>query len=141
MTGMELRLAMRRGENLLVTLVIPVVLLVFLANVELVTADRTATIDLLVPSILALAVLSTGMVALGISTAFERSSGVLKRLGGSPAELGVDRPDVHGHGTILLQVRRRRRRFLLGQPPVSIPSHFAAAQWLLLGPGQRRHRS
>ena len=84
MTEVELRLAGRRGENLLVTLVVPIILLVFLANVELLTAEGTATIDLLVPSILALAVLSTGMVALGISTAFERSSGVLKRLGGSP---------------------------------------------------------
>src|SRR5205823_4882768 len=34
--------------------------------------------------ILALAVMSTGMVSLGIATAFERHYGVLKRLGGSP---------------------------------------------------------
>lgn len=138
MTEMELRLATRRGENLLVTLVVPVVLLVFLANVELVTAAGTATIDLLVPSILALAVLSTGMVAVGISTAFERSSGVLKRLGGSPLPtwvlIGAKTAVVTG--TVLLQVLSIVVvGFLLGwDPPVGIPESLAAAApWLLLG--------
>jgi ABC-2 type transport system permease protein len=36
------------------------------------------------PGILALAIVSTGLVSLGIATAFERAYGVLKRLGGSP---------------------------------------------------------
>jgi ABC-2 type transport system permease protein len=138
MTGMELRLAVRRGENLLVTLVVPVVLLVFLANVELVTIDGTATIDLLVPSILALAVLSTGMVALGISTAFERSSGVLKRLGGSPLPtwglIGAKTTVVAG--TVFLQMLLVVIvGWLLGwDPPIGIPETLAAgAPWLLLG--------
>jgi len=41
-------------------------------------------IAFLLPGILALAIVSTSLVNLGISTAFERSYGVLKRLGGSP---------------------------------------------------------
>jgi ABC-2 type transport system permease protein len=138
MTGMELRLATRRGENLLVTLGIPAVLLVFLANVELVTAVGTATIDLLVPGILALAVLSTGMVALGISTAFERSSGVLKRLGGSPlptwALIGAKTTIVTA--TVMVQVVLVVViGWLLGwDPPIGIPETLAAAApWLLLG--------
>ena len=40
--------------------------------------------DFLAPGVLALAVMSTAMVSLGIATAFERSYGVLKRLGATP---------------------------------------------------------
>jgi ABC-2 type transport system permease protein len=79
--GMELRLLSRRGENLFVTVVIPLVLLVFFS---LVPALDTGGIRFLIPGILALAVISSSLVNLGISTAFERSYGVLKRLGGSP---------------------------------------------------------
>lgn len=89
--GMELRLTARRGENLLVTLVIPVVLLVFFGAVPelLLSADQyVSPIALLVPGILALAIISTSLVNLGISTAYERSYGVLKRLGGSPLPRG-----------------------------------------------------
>jgi ABC-2 type transport system permease protein len=88
-TAMELRLTARRGENLLVTLVIPVVLLVFFASVRVFPTTATTPgadrpIDTLLPGILALAVISTSLVNLGIATAYERSYGVLKRLGGSP---------------------------------------------------------
>lgn len=87
--AMELRLTARRGENLLVTLVIPVVLLVFFASVPVLPAGTDAVsgtrpIDTLLPGILALAIISTSLVNLGIATAYERSYGVLKRLGGSP---------------------------------------------------------
>lgn len=82
--AMELRLTARRGENLLVTLVIPVGLLLFLASVSILPAGDLAPVDFLLPGILALAVISTSLVNLGIATAYERSYGVLKRLGGSP---------------------------------------------------------
>jgi ABC-2 type transport system permease protein len=74
----ELTLALRRGESLLITLVVPVVLLVFFGRL----GDTTP--DFLVPGILALAVMSTSMVSLGIATAYERYYGALKRLLGSP---------------------------------------------------------
>lgn len=83
-TRMELRLTMRRGENVLVTVVVPVVLLVFFASLNLVPASEGNPMNYLVPGILALAIISTGMVNLGIATAYERYYGVLKRLGGSP---------------------------------------------------------
>ncbi len=79
--GMELRLLSRRGENLFVTVVIPLVLLVFFS---LVPAIDRGGVGFLLPGILALAIISTSLVNLGIATAFERSYGVLKRLGGSP---------------------------------------------------------
>jgi ABC-2 type transport system permease protein len=83
-TRMELRLTLRRGENVLVTIVVPVVLLVFFASSRLVPGTGEQQLDYLVPGILALAIISTGMVNLGIATAYERYYGVLKRLGGSP---------------------------------------------------------
>jgi ABC-2 type transport system permease protein len=81
---MELKLTMRRGENVLVTIVVPIVLLVFFASLGLIPATNGGPMDFLVPGILALAIISTGMVNLGIATAYERYYGVLKRLGGSP---------------------------------------------------------
>lgn len=82
--AMELRLTTRRGENLLVTLVIPVVVLLFFSSVSLVQTGAARPVDFVVPGVLALAVISTSLVNLGIATAYERSYGVLKRLGGTP---------------------------------------------------------
>ncbi|MGH2459375.1 MAG: ABC transporter permease [Chloroflexota bacterium] len=81
---MELVLTMRRGENVLVTIIVPLVLLVFFASLGLIPTTSSSPLDFLVPGILALAIISTGMVNLGIATAYERYYGVLKRLGGSP---------------------------------------------------------
>ena len=74
----ELVLSLRRGESLLITIVVPVVLLVFFGAVA------STPPDFLVPGLLALAVMSTSMVSLGIATAYERYYGALKRLVGSP---------------------------------------------------------
>jgi ABC-2 type transport system permease protein len=74
----ELILTLRRGESLLITVVAPVVLLIFFGAVLLIPPD------FLVPGLLALAVMSTSMVSLGIATAYERYYGALKRLLGSP---------------------------------------------------------
>ena len=83
-TGMELRLTARRGENVLVTIIIPVVVLLFFASVGVFRTGSGRPVDFLVPGTLALAVIATSLVNLGIATAYERSYGVLKRLGGSP---------------------------------------------------------
>jgi ABC-2 type transport system permease protein len=83
-TGIELKMTLRRGESLLVTLVIPIGILVFFSKVDAVQVDSSTSIDFLVPGVLALAVMSTAMVSLGIATGFERRYGVLKRLGVTP---------------------------------------------------------
>lgn len=83
-TAMELRLTARRGENVLVTVLVPSAVLVFFASVEVVPTGPVSGVDALLPGALALAVIATGLVNLGIATAYERSYGVLKRLGGSP---------------------------------------------------------
>ena len=82
----ELALTLRRGESVLLTLGIPIMLLVFFSVVDVLPTEAQADdpIDFLAPGILALAVMSTAMVSLGIATGFERQYGVLKRLGTTP---------------------------------------------------------
>jgi ABC-2 type transport system permease protein len=83
-TRIELMMTLRRGESLLVTLVIPLGILVFFSKVDPVREGANTSVDFLVPGVLALAVMSTAMVSLGIATGFERRYGVLKRLGSTP---------------------------------------------------------
>ena len=80
----ETLLTLRRGESVIVTLGIPVGILVFFGTVDLVDTGYKEPLDFLVPGVLALAVMSTAMVSLGIATGFERRYGVLKRLGTTP---------------------------------------------------------
>ncbi len=83
-TRAELTMTLRRGESLLATVFIPTLLLIFAMALNIVPAGFGKPIDFLLPGILAAAIMSTGMVSLGIATAYERYYGVLKRLGSSP---------------------------------------------------------
>jgi ABC-2 type transport system permease protein len=85
--GMELRLLLRNGENLLVALGVPVGILVFFSLVPVIDFERPA-VDFLLPGVLAVAIMGSAMVSLGISTGFERSYLVLKRLGATPLRRG-----------------------------------------------------
>lgn len=84
----EVALSSRQGEQLLVSLGIPLLVLVFFSSVDVLPTGTDEPIDFLAPGVLALAVMSTAMVSLGIGTGFERSYGVLKRLGASPLGRG-----------------------------------------------------
>jgi len=85
----ELQLVMRNGEQILLTLGIPILLLVFFGTVDVLPInDVEETADFLLPGVLALAIMSTSMVSLGIATGFERSYQVLKRLGATPLGRG-----------------------------------------------------
>jgi ABC-2 type transport system permease protein len=75
---LEWRMLMTNGEQLLLTLVIPVAVLVA------VTALDLADIDTATPGVMALAILSSAFTATAIATGFERRSGVLKFLGATP---------------------------------------------------------
>ncbi|MFL6091212.1 MAG: ABC transporter permease [Aeromicrobium sp.] len=82
---MELRLLSRNGEQLLLTLVIPLLLLIMGTRADaIVDLGPGRSIDILTPGVLALAVLSTSFTSLAIATGFERRYNVLKRLGASP---------------------------------------------------------
>jgi ABC-2 type transport system ATP-binding protein len=80
----ELFMMATNGETLLLTLGIPVVFLLFFSTVHVLPVGTEHPVDFLVPGILALAVMSTAMTALGIGTGFDRGYGVLKRLGSTP---------------------------------------------------------
>lgn len=79
----ELTLTFRNGEALLLTLGIPVAVLVFFSLVDVLPITGEA-VDFLAPGTLALAVLATAFTNLAIATGFDRSYGVLKRLGTTP---------------------------------------------------------
>lgn len=83
-TRIELLLTLRRGESLVVTLLIPLGILVFFSKVDAINTTYKDPVDFLVPGVLALAVMSSAMVSLGIATGYERRYGVLKRLGSTP---------------------------------------------------------
>jgi ABC-2 type transport system permease protein len=84
----ETVLQLRQGENLIVTLAIPLGILVFFSKVDAVATDYAHPVDFLVPGVLSLAVMASAMVSLGITTGFERRYGVLKRLGVTPLSRG-----------------------------------------------------
>ena len=87
-TLIELRLTARRGESVLVTVMIPAVVLVFFATAGVLPTPSGRPVDFLLPGSIALAIIATSLVNLGIATAYERQYGVLKRLGGSPLTRG-----------------------------------------------------
>jgi ABC-2 type transport system permease protein len=80
----ELRTLLRNGEQLLLTLIIPVALLVLFSSAPLLDVGPGSRVDFLAPGVLALAVLSTAFTGQAIGTGFERRYGVLKRLGATP---------------------------------------------------------
>jgi ABC-2 type transport system permease protein len=83
-TRAEVTMTIRRGETLLLTIGIPVLLLLFFSLTHVVSSPNAHRINFVAPGILALCVLSTSLVALSIATGFERSSGVLRRLHVTP---------------------------------------------------------
>jgi ABC-2 type transport system permease protein len=83
--GLEIRMVLRNGEQLLLTVVIPVLVLVVFSAVETLNlGSRASRVDFLTPGVFALAVISTAFTGLAIGTGFERRYGALKRLGASP---------------------------------------------------------
>ena len=83
---METRLMMRNGEQLLLAVVIPVIVLVVgvRGTKALDITFQHSSVDVFTPGVLALAVMSTAFTSLAITTGFERRYGVIKRLGSSP---------------------------------------------------------
>ncbi|MFI8964742.1 ABC transporter permease [Streptomyces sp. NPDC053493] len=80
----ETRMLLRNGEQLLLTVIIPSLLLVLFSTVDIVDTGTDEAVDFLAPGVLALAVMSTAFTGQAIATGFERRYGVLKRLGASP---------------------------------------------------------
>jgi ABC-type transport system involved in cytochrome c biogenesis permease component len=83
-TAAEIRMTLRNGEQLLLTLVIPLVLLVALSHLPESVVGHSPAIDAVAPGILALSVLSTAFTGQAIATGFERRYGILRLLGTTP---------------------------------------------------------
>jgi ABC-2 type transport system permease protein len=81
--GLELKLLLRNGEQLLLTMFIPITLLAGLTLLPLEPfGDGPATrAAVFVPAIMALAVIATAFTGQAIAVAFDRRYGALKRLG------------------------------------------------------------
>ena len=86
-TALETRLLLRNGEQLLLTVIIPALLLVLFSTIDIVevpAGEAGGRVGFVAPGVLALAVMSTAFTGQAIATGFERRYGVLKRLGATP---------------------------------------------------------
>jgi len=86
----ETRAILRNGEQILVTVLLPLFLLVGLDRVHAVELDTAGAsrIDFLTPGVLAVAVMSTAFTSQAIATAFDRRNGVLRLLATTPLGRG-----------------------------------------------------
>ncbi len=88
--GLETRTILRNGEQLLVTVVIPVLALVGLVRGTFVEIDTAGAsrVDFLTPGLLALAVMTASFTSQAIATAFDRRNGVLRLMATTPLGRG-----------------------------------------------------
>lgn len=82
--GFETRAVLRNGEQLLLTVILPVLLLVAVTRTDVVDLRTDDRIGVVAPGALALAVLSTAFTSQAIATGFDRRWGVLRLLGTTP---------------------------------------------------------
>jgi ABC-2 type transport system permease protein len=89
-TSFEARAILRNGEQLLVTIVVPVLVLVGLTGVTAIDLDTggASRIDFLTPGILALAVMTSSFTSQAIASSFDRRNGVLRLLSTTPLGRG-----------------------------------------------------
>lgn len=86
--GFEMRTVLRNGEQLVITLVLPVLLLVALTRTTVIDLGTDDRIGLVAPGVLALAVMSTAFTSQAIATGFDRRNGVLRLLATTPLGRG-----------------------------------------------------
>lgn len=80
----DARILLRNGEQLLLTIILPALLLVGLTLASVPDLGAGRRIDVVAPGVLALAILSTAFTGQAIGTAFDRRYGVLRLLGTTP---------------------------------------------------------
>jgi ABC-2 type transport system permease protein len=81
---MELTLTARRGEAVVLAMGVPLLVLLGAGLTHATNIPGTDRLGFVVPGVLALTVMSTAFTGQAITTGYERSYGVLKRLGASP---------------------------------------------------------
>ena len=110
---LELIMLVRNGEQLLLTVVLPLGLLLLMARTSVInvgTSTAQERIDVVVPGVFALAILSTSFTALAIQTGFERRYGVLRRVATTP----LSRTDVLAGKALAISVVEAGQLLLLG---------------------------
>ncbi|MBL8928820.1 MAG: ABC transporter permease [Kineosporiaceae bacterium] len=85
--GFDTRIMLRNGEQLLLTMILPAIVLILLSRlavpgVQLAPGERW--VDLAAPGVLALAVISISFTGQAIGTGFDRRHGVLRMLATTP---------------------------------------------------------
>ena len=125
--GAELRILVRNGEQLLLTIIIPVMVLVFFGLTDVLPSDLDDHMDFLTPGVVALAIMSASMVSLGIATGFERNYKVLKRLGVTP----LGRPRWLAAKTLTVMVVEVVQLALLVPIALVLDWNADDARWLL----------
>ncbi len=85
-TIFEARMILRNGEQLMITVFLPVILLIGLVKTDVIALDTGAVsrVDFVTPGVLALAVMTTAFTSQAIATAFDRRNGVLRLLATTP---------------------------------------------------------
>lgn len=85
-SAFELRAVLRNGEQVMVTVLLPLILLGGLARATFVALDTggATRIDLVTPGVLAFALMSSAFTSPAITTAFDRRNGVLRLMATTP---------------------------------------------------------
>jgi ABC-2 type transport system permease protein len=83
-SGLEVKLILRRGETLVLNVLVPLAALLGIGLTDVVRLPTDDRLGFVVPGVIGLAVMSTAFTGQAINTGYERAYGVLKRLGGSP---------------------------------------------------------
>ena len=129
----ELRTVLRNGEQLLITLVLPLILLVALSGTSLLDLGTDDRVALLAPGVLALAVMSTAFTSQAIATGFDRRNGVLRLLATTP----LGRGGLLGGKVLAVLALEVIQTVLLGGTAVALgwrpsPAHVPLAVLVLL---------
>ncbi len=90
-TKLELTLLLRNGEQLLITMLIPITLLIGLTLLPI--GDfGTDRVDTIVPAVMMVAIMSTAFTGQAIAVGFDRRYGALKRLARPRCPSGASSP-------------------------------------------------
>ena len=86
--GHELRTTLRNGEQVLLSLILPAMALVFLSTSSLISIDSPDRVQLVTPGVLTLAVMWSAFSGQAIATGFERRAGALRMFATTPLGRG-----------------------------------------------------
>ena len=80
----ELRITLRNGEQVLLSLILPALILVFMTTSSLIQVDSPDRVAAITPGVLALAIMSSAFSGQAIATGFERRAGALRMFATTP---------------------------------------------------------